>query len=316
MTFSPIKKKRSFALHIPSLVLGFAATLLAVPALGEDGRLEINQTCAANDGCFAGDTPGFPVQISQSGSYVLTSGLDVPAGSDGLKLSSGNVTIDLNGFSVIGPETCNNTPVTDCTGSGFEDGIDAGHSNVTVENGKVKGFAGSGLDLSDRATIRGIRAEQNGSTGIFVEGDSLVVESQAVRNGISGINTGDRSVVRNSNAWGNGNHGIETDRHCIVSDSTSSENADRGIATLESNTVRGVSVTNNGGIGVFLFNGSSLLTDSSVTDNDGFGVTCSFGGGSGLDNVVLNFNNSGNDQWDESCNDLGGNLCQSSTTCP
>ena len=37
---------------------------LAGPALAVDGVLEINQTCVVQSGCFAGDTPGFPLTIS------------------------------------------------------------------------------------------------------------------------------------------------------------------------------------------------------------------------------------------------------------
>jgi hypothetical protein len=310
------ERTRHIAATIPGLILALVAMFPSTQVLAEDGRLEINQTCAANDGCFAGDTPGYPVQITSDGSYVLTSGLNVPVGSGGLDLSVGNVTIDLNGFSIIGPETCNNTPVTDCTGSGFQYGISASSSGVTVKNGKVKGFTGEGVGLGDRATVIGVRAEQNGSTGIFLGANSLVVQSQAERNGIHGIRVADRSVVRDSSTWGNGNHGIDTARYCVISNSTSSENGERGISTLASNTVRGVSVTENAAIGVLLFNGSSTLTDSSVTGNVGFGVKCQYGGGSGLDNVVMNFNNSNNAQWDGLCNELGGNLCQNSTTCP
>lgn len=32
---------------------------LVSPAFASDGVLEINQTCAAGPGCFAGDTAGF-----------------------------------------------------------------------------------------------------------------------------------------------------------------------------------------------------------------------------------------------------------------
>jgi hypothetical protein len=41
-----------------------------------DGVLEINQACVSV-GCFPGDLAGFPVTISSTGSYRLTSSLDV-----------------------------------------------------------------------------------------------------------------------------------------------------------------------------------------------------------------------------------------------
>ncbi len=54
----------------------FSLTLilaLATSAFATDGVLEINQTCAVQTGCFAGDTAGFPVEIDVAGSYRLTS---------------------------------------------------------------------------------------------------------------------------------------------------------------------------------------------------------------------------------------------------
>jgi hypothetical protein len=58
---------------LPSLLL----LLFAAPALASDGVLEINQTCAVETGCLAGDSPGFPVTISTAGSYRLTGSLNV-----------------------------------------------------------------------------------------------------------------------------------------------------------------------------------------------------------------------------------------------
>ena len=40
---------------------------LASVANATDGVLEINQACAVHTGCFALDTPGFPVTINQPG---------------------------------------------------------------------------------------------------------------------------------------------------------------------------------------------------------------------------------------------------------
>lgn len=53
-----------------TIVLGTlgAAALSSIPASASDGVLEINQTCAIQTGCFAGDTAGLPVTISASGS--------------------------------------------------------------------------------------------------------------------------------------------------------------------------------------------------------------------------------------------------------
>ena len=107
-------------------------TVLLAPSLGwaSDGRLEISQTCAAT-GCFPGDSAGFPVTISVSGSYVLTSDLVVAnVASNGIQMQTQGVTLDLNGFTVRGPVTCArdqefqyDASLLACTGSGSGTGV-------------------------------------------------------------------------------------------------------------------------------------------------------------------------------------------------
>ncbi len=83
-----------------------ALLLLALtgPALATDGVAEINQTCAVQTGCFSGDTAGYPVTIDGTAgrSYRLTGDLIVPdENTDGIKVSTPSVTIDLNGFEIV-----------------------------------------------------------------------------------------------------------------------------------------------------------------------------------------------------------------------
>jgi hypothetical protein len=64
------------------------AAAVASRALASDGVLEINHSCAtAAGGCFPGDTAGYPVQITQPGSYRLTSNLAVPASTNGIEVT-------------------------------------------------------------------------------------------------------------------------------------------------------------------------------------------------------------------------------------
>ncbi|MCA9503381.1 MAG: hypothetical protein KC616_09880 [Myxococcales bacterium] len=88
-----------------NLVRASIFLLIAAPALASDGVLEIDQTCAVLTGCFPGDAPGFPVTISERGSYLVTSNLTVDGAPDALIdiLSSAvAVDLDLNGFTLKG----------------------------------------------------------------------------------------------------------------------------------------------------------------------------------------------------------------------
>jgi hypothetical protein len=72
--------------------------------------------------------------ITQSGSYYLTTNIVGVSGQHGINISANNVTLDLNGFSLLGV-------------SGADDGIyiHGGYSNITVRNGTISGWgAGSG----------------------------------------------------------------------------------------------------------------------------------------------------------------------------
>src|SRR6266571_8801026 len=91
---------------------------LAVPTYAVDGEVLINQNAALAGNVTPGDTPGFPVIISVAGSYKLSGNLTVPdANTTAILITADNVTIDLNGFSIVGPSVCVGTPVTSCSPS-------------------------------------------------------------------------------------------------------------------------------------------------------------------------------------------------------
>jgi hypothetical protein len=73
-----------------------ALALASVAANAGEGVLEINQACATQTGCFPGDGAGFPVVISSSGSYRLTSNLSVPdANTSGVVVLAASVDLNL-----------------------------------------------------------------------------------------------------------------------------------------------------------------------------------------------------------------------------
>jgi hypothetical protein len=79
-----------------------AALMTASPAGAVDGVIEINNARAFAGGVTPGDTPGYPVTISQPGSYRLTGELRSPTGIGipGIDITSTDVTLDLNGFKI------------------------------------------------------------------------------------------------------------------------------------------------------------------------------------------------------------------------
>ena len=84
-----------------------AFAVLAAPTYGTDGVVLINQAVVLNGNVTPESAPGFPVTISVPGSYRLSSNLTVPdADTKAISVEADDVTIDLNGFSIIGPIVC------------------------------------------------------------------------------------------------------------------------------------------------------------------------------------------------------------------
>ena len=91
-----------FISRLMGIAIYMAIFLTAVPALGVDGAIEINQARAIIGGVSGGDSPGLPVSITEPGNYRLTGNLDVDEATTAVSINSDNVTLDLNGFSIIG----------------------------------------------------------------------------------------------------------------------------------------------------------------------------------------------------------------------
>jgi hypothetical protein len=172
----------------------------------DNGVFVINDVCDGL-GCFPGDTGGFPVTITASGSYQLTS--NIISGSTTLNIievNANNVTIDLNGFSIIGPKTCTGAGSTlSCNNSGMTAKGIVGPNlnyNTTVKNGTVEGFS-TGIDLgvnqSTGDVVENVTVRQN-STGIRAP-FSLISNSSFVRNFAAFL--ADNSLISNSFIVGN-----------------------------------------------------------------------------------------------------------------
>lgn len=174
----------------------------------DSGVVLIDEKAAANGKITTGDTPGFPVTISESGSYRLDSNLIVPdAATTAIEITADNVTLDLGGFSIIGPNTCTPNPVQ-CTYSGGSGiGIKAvaavgvSPENVRVQNGTVRGMGGHGIRLIGNGTVvERVQALSNGGPGIVV-GEGSVIDSIVRSNGAGAALVG--TIVRNCIATNN-----------------------------------------------------------------------------------------------------------------
>lgn len=180
-----------------------AALIVGTSPAFAQATLDHNKALAG--GAVPGDAPGYPITISQPGHYKLMGNLVVPAGATGIEIKATGVTLDLNGFRILGTGACAFDPstyVVSCSGTlGYGVLVAAdGTARTTVRNGTVQGFAyGVGME--------GGRAESltllHNATGIFAAhgrfGGTLMSELHAEYNNIGIAFDGgqvQRSLVR------------------------------------------------------------------------------------------------------------------------
>jgi hypothetical protein len=251
------------------------ATLIALacPIYAVDGIVLINQSNALAGNVTPGDTPGFPVTISVSGSYKLSGNLTVPdANTTAIQITANNVTLDLNGFSIIGPVVCTGFP-TSCAPAGTGTGIDGGNFNaVTVLHGVVTGMGGTGISLGGTARVEDIRALGNGGIGISV-GNATVSFSEASNNGSIGFN-GEGMFISDTATF-NGSHGmqLEFSAGSVVTNSRVSSNKGTGIAALVPATISGNAAYFNqvgiSGCGTMTSNSAAFNTSGDIVAGSG-----------------------------------------------
>lgn len=161
--------------------------LFATSAQAVDGVREINQAGALAGGITTADASGFPVTLSEAGSYVLTSNLSVPAATTGIDVEVSGVTIDLNGFTIEG-------------NSSADYGIDLDTSSgVIIKNGQIRDFSLAGVYNGDPSAnynrVHDVQVIDNGSAGTGVQHSGVYL-------------AGSFNHVEGCTANGNGGYGI------------------------------------------------------------------------------------------------------------
>jgi hypothetical protein len=237
------------------------------------------------------NTPVGTFMISESGSYYLTG--DRLCSGTGIQVDTNDVTIDLMGYTLKGPDSGENYGIYTSRGR-----------NVEIRNGTVRDFM-DGIRAFALSTknhrIIAVRSTSNGNSGIYVEGvGNLVKGCTASYNGTSptggvnlyGIYAGPGSTVTGNTAHGNGTlaansvFGIRTHIGSTVTGNTVYDNGDSatgddvyGILVLTGGTATGNTVYDNGDSATagFVY-GIQAGFGSTVTGNTACGNGTSAGG--------------------------------------
>ena len=266
-----------FALIAAAVLIASAGALTAGPLTPPAGPVtstnktlqEVEPRIAINSVNTPGDANSAFV-ISQSGSYYFAGNLTGQSAKHGIRLNAPNITIDLNGFSLIGV-------------AGSFNAFTAGgalSSNVTVRNGIVRSWGNGGVHLVDqvgsKSIVQNIHAIGNGWDGINVGQDSTVENCIAEGNGQNGFRVASGGVVRGCVAKSNAQAGFRLGIASRATDCVANNNALQGIDASTNCVLSGITAYTNGGAGIDM-GASSVLTASASNQNTGNGITTSFG---------------------------------------
>lgn len=306
-----------------TLTIAFISIVMLIPGLTRAGSLEPDAAPAPTMKTLdeveprtaipASSTATTAYTISESGSYYLAG--DRLCTSTGIIVSADNVTIDLMGYSLIGPGN---------TSSNYGVFMNANH-NVEIKNGTVRSFqygiyegdtSGTGHRVIDiRVTgnslcgifmgstsniIRGCTVNSNGTSaalpvyGIWAGNGSTVTDNQLYDNAKSCaasaifiLATGKSCIVSNNTAMNNGNNSsgsgslyvISVERGSTVINNSTSSNGDSS-----SNSIRGITT----GEGCSIVGNSSSYNGDSSTGLNVYGIYA--GNGSTVTNNTASYN--------------------------
>jgi len=239
--------------------------------------------------------------INQSGSYYLTTNVVTGTnfGGNGIEIRANNVTLDLNGFSVL--RTTTNDTTTFGAGGIYIPNV---QTNVTVRNGNLNGWADGVYSLN--AYTAGLVFEKlnvansagSGAAGVNIIGSVVIRDCTASGNNygiaINGNVSPSGSLVTGCTADHN-NVGIDCSGGGTIADSTANNNSSFGIFVTFNqfgySSSDGYLVTkctaNNNAYGIYVQGARNRVEDNHVVKNSIYGITVDVGSGSYTNNIVI-----------------------------
>lgn len=211
--------------------------------------------------CEVPETLDWPCSVKFAG--TLTCSI---TGTDGITVKADNVTIDLDGHTLIGPGAS--------SGSGiFQTNT---WQNLVVHNGSVSGWKGTekgGIySLGTGSHISEIQATLNYDGIVVANNRGLINDCTANRNLNSGI-FADYCIINRCNTSQNDGAGIYAANSCTVNDCISSLNTGDGILVRFWCQITGNNCQNNGfssgnGAGIHILSAGNRIENNFVTLND------------------------------------------------
>jgi parallel beta-helix repeat protein len=229
-------------------------------------------------------------RITQPGSYYLARGITGVVGKHGIEIASSGVTIDLNGFDLVGVPAmgafdgvsvtvASLTDIAVVNGSirnWGDEGVDLGSTaavNCRIERVLVSGNTGNGIYVGTGGTVSNCRAYDNAGQGIATQFGCTVSNCSVYQNTGSGINTDQGGKVMDCVAFSNGAFGITVGTGSIVADCVARSNTVDGIRCSSSCLISGNACSGNGagggdGAGIHATNNDNRIEGNNCTGAD------------------------------------------------
>ena len=187
--------------------------------------------------------------IDSPGSYYLDQNVNGESGKDGIAIQANNVTLDLNGFALIGEAG---------TYSAISIG---GYTNIVIRNGTISDWDGRGIygPSMKSGQVEGVSVADCGKEGIWVGYDFVV----------------SRCTVRACGSQ-DAQPGFDGSQGCTFTECTSFTNGGHGIAAGWETTVRGCTARENGEYGIYFQGG--VVHACTTADNGWSGIRCNANG--------------------------------------
>jgi hypothetical protein len=208
-----------------------------------------------------------PFTINKTGSYYLTTNLTGTTSAAGILISANDVTLDLNGFALIGV-------------AGSLDGVSLTNAwtNLVVLNGTIRDWGGRGIDATSarNSQFERLRILSNGGVGLLAGPESLIRDC-LVQGSIlnDGFFASAGSTFSGCTSIGNGGSGFNTYEKCLATGCLAKENAGYGFYPADDCAFVGCTALANQNVGIQagLYNGCRIQ-DCTVTGNTNAGIAC------------------------------------------
>lgn len=232
------------------------------------------------------NTPGDATatfRITQPGSYYLTGNITGQAAKHGIMITASNVTIDLNGFSLVG-----------VPGAIYGIFVDSTHNNLTIRNGIVSQWPQGGIviPLGVACIIEHMHASHS-AFGILAAAGTVISHCTASSNDSFGFIINPNSTISHCIANQNGEEGFSARSACTFDSCTARMNGSSGFSFWQACTFLNCTSRNNTAAG---FSGSGsgagcILHNCSAMENLGDGYLLASLGTLGSCTAVLNGGN-------------------------